>query len=112
MIIINWLIHFLGGFTKEEFTLLNKEYENQRALGIQSRAREEFLTNELKLEREERKILQDLIFKKCGVITPDNLNDAPPESLQPVSNGSQRWSNLKVRLEKDDLQRMKNNGQD
>ena len=122
MSLINWLIHFLGGFTKEEYALLGgstkkeyalltKEYENQRDSRIQNRARVEFLEAELKIEREDRKYIQDIFYKKLGIIASEEIIHEDQENLQPISNGPQRWSNLKARLEKDDNERLKANGQ-
>ncbi len=110
MNIINWLIKFLGGFTSEEFHSLEHEFNSQRELGIQSRVRVDFLERELKSEREERKQLQEIIFKKFGIIASEEVNSQEEPELQPVSNGSQRWSNLRARLEKDDSERFKQTG--
>ena len=111
MILINWLIHFLGGFSKEEYTLLTKEYEIQRDSRIQIQAHVYLLETELRTEREDRKYLQDIFYKRLGIITSEEIVHEDQENLQPVSNGSQRWSNLKARLEKDDNERLKANGQ-
>ena len=111
MILINWLIHFLGGYTKEEYALLSAAHDYQRDLTIQNRARVELLETEMKIEREDRKYLQDIFYKKLGIITSEEIVHEDQENLQPVSNGSQRWSNLKARLEKDDNERLKANGQ-
>jgi hypothetical protein len=106
------LIRFLGGRTEEEYLLLTKEYDSQRELVITYRAREERLIDDLKEERTERKQLQELIFKRFGISYSEDENSCGQisENLQPVSNGSQRWSNLRARLEKDDSLRMRETG--
>jgi hypothetical protein len=103
---INWLIKFLGGFTKEQVTLLEKEYEHQRELQLTNRARVEYLEKELSQEREERKFLQETIYKKFGFITPEEVLNQSQEQFQPISTGPTRWSGLKNRLEQDDRQRV------
>ena len=110
MQIINRLIKLLGGVTADQYHLFEEEEISQRELVIAYRAREERLFNELKMEREVRKFLQDVIFKKFGIIASDlsEVEEAP--DLQPVNFGIQRWSNLKNRLERDDAERVKNNG--
>ena len=108
---INWLIELLGGFTADQYHLFEKEYDNQREIIVTYRARQERLLNELKTERDERKFLQDIIFKKFGIINSDTyVTTEKDPNLQPVNFGTQRWSNLKNRLERDDAERVKNNG--
>jgi hypothetical protein len=107
---LNWLIELIGGRTEEEYLLLTKEYDSQRDLVIQHRAREEYLMNELKNEKEDKKFLQNILFKRFGIIDPPEGNVQEQEQLQPVSSGTQRWSNLRARLERDDVLRMKETG--
>jgi hypothetical protein len=105
---MNWLIHLLKGITKEEHNLLNIEYLQQRDLVTDYRAREDRLLKELELERSERKELQQIIFKNFGVVFNDEskpFTQADYDQLKPISNGPQRWSNVKNRMEKDDRAR-------
>jgi hypothetical protein len=106
---INKIIKFLGGFTLLEHSLLNKEYESQREFNVQNRARVEFLEQRLSEAETERKFLQDLIFKKFGVLPSIETGEAQQENLQPLSNGAQSWSNLRTRMERDDRERVKMN---
>lgn len=104
---INWLIHLFSGATKEEYMLLNSEYNNQRELVNIFRARFDYIESELKEEREERKQLQSIIFKNYGVTHSAETGVISETELKPINNGSQRWSNLRSRLEQDDRERLK-----
>lgn len=106
MQIIDRIIKFLGGFTKEEYSLLNIEYISQRDLVSSYRARQDSILEELKEERKERKFLQDLIFKKFGItISEDSSKEET--SFQPVKTSPRRWSDLKSAMEQDDRNRVK-----
>lgn len=105
MTIVDRIIKFLGGFTNSEQSVLESEYNHQRDQVQQSRARIEYLEKELAFEREERKYLQELIFTKFG-ITPSKEDPQNEEELKPIRTSPQRWSGLKNRLEKDDIQRV------
>jgi|ERR1035441_1185893 hypothetical protein len=107
---LNWIIKFLGGFTNYEYSLLGNENNQQRELISSYRAREEFLTNELKLEREDRKFLQDIIYKKFGVIASSEPSVTEETDLQPINSGTQSWFNLRNRMERDDKMRSQANG--
>jgi hypothetical protein len=102
---INWLIKFLGGVLREDNALLIVEYNAQRDLVSSYRARVDYLEKELALEREERKSLQNIIYKKFGVIVPDEISQSQ-EELQPVRTSPRRWSDLKGALERDDRERV------
>jgi hypothetical protein len=107
--VLNAIIRFLGGFSFQEYEALNSEYNNQRDLVSQYRAREERLENELKAEREERKFLQDLIFKRFGVIVSEGEPQSE-ENFQPIKTSPKRWSQLKNAMEEDDRMRVFNSG--
>jgi len=101
------LLKFLGLFTTQEYTLLNLEYNTQRDLVNLYRTRVDELEKSLAEEKTERKFLQDLIFKRFGVLIPeDSLDQSQTENLKPISNGPTRWSTLRNRLEQDDRQRV------
>ena len=104
MTIIDRIIKFLGGFTNIEYVTLDLEYKNQRELALNNRARVESLEKELAYTREERKILQDLIFIKFG-ITSNKEEGLSQEELEPIRTSPQRWSSLRGKLEEDDRQR-------
>lgn len=104
--VFNWLVQFFGGFTKEEFVSLEKEYNSQRDLVNSYRAREEQIISQLNEEKEERKRLQEIIFKKFNVLPEENSEISSQEIFQPINTGKRRWSDLKSRLEQDDLQRV------
>lgn len=106
MLFINWLIHLLGGWTREEYDFLEKQFNNHREIVTNYRAREERLFNEIKQEREDRKFLQDILFKKFGIIDPPERLPEKLEEYKPI-NSKQRWSNLKSRLERDDWERVR-----
>ena len=109
--IINRIVLFFGGFTEEKYHELEIEYINQRELVVIYRAGVEFLEKELNAEKAERKQLQELIFKRFGISYSDETECGTiNEPLQPINSGSQRWSNLRSRLEKDDQMRMKETG--
>lgn len=103
----SWLIELLGCVTRESYNLLNTEYLNQRDLVAHYRAREESLLNELAQERNERKFIQDLLFKKVGIIHENENISEDNESLQPVRTSPRRWSQLKSAMEQDDLNRVR-----
>jgi hypothetical protein len=102
----NWLIHFFKGATKEEYLQLNTEYNAQREFALIYRARVDSLEAQLLAERTERKFLQDLIFKRFGVLISENSPETNQENLRPISNGPTRWSSMKSRLEADDHARV------
>jgi hypothetical protein len=106
---IDSIIKFLGGFTKFEYSLLENEHIQQRQLIAANRARVEFLEQRLSETETERKFLQDLIFKKFGILPSIETDEAQQENLQPLSNGAQSWSNLRTRMERDDRERVKTN---
>jgi membrane-bound lytic murein transglycosylase MltF len=87
------LIEFLGGVPKFEYDRAN--------------ARVEYLEIELKLAHEERKFLQDLIFKRFGIIAESNNQDEA-ENINPIRTSPRRWSQIKTAMERDDRERIKN----
>lgn len=105
MTIIERLIKFLGGFTKNEYSLIEKEYDNQYEIVSGYRAREESILSLLREESKERKFLQDLILKKSGMIAPEETPQTE-EIFQPIRTSPRRWSGLKEALEKDDRERV------
>lgn len=102
----NFLIHLLSGYTKGEYAFINKEYENQRERVSDYRARVEHLIESLNAANAERKELQDLIFKRFGVIQGEPTPEEKLEELQPIGTSKQRWSTLKTRMEIDDRKRV------
>lgn len=106
--LVDKIIKLLGGVSHEEYSLLNIQYESQRIIVEQYRAREVILTEEIKSEREERKQLQEIIFKNYGVIHSENTSQIE-ESIQPIRTSPRRWSGLKSSLEKDDRDRVRGN---
>jgi hypothetical protein len=102
----SWLIHLFKGATKEEYLQLNIEYNAQREFTSIYRARVDSLEAQLLAERTERKFLQDLIFKRFGVLISEDSPQEQGENLRPISNGPTRWSSLRNKLEQDDHQRV------
>lgn len=107
MSIIDRFIKFLGLFTNKEYSLINLEYNNQRDLVSFYRARVDYLEKELSSQNEERKFLQDLIFKRFGVVVSEE-NPQSEETFQPIKTSPRRWSDLKIAMERDDRERVNN----
>jgi hypothetical protein len=103
---LNRIIKFLGGYTKQEFSDLTKEYNIQRDLVTEFRAREVSLNNWLREEIADRKEIQKIIFKKFNIL-PEENNDSSFEDYQPIKSSSRRWSGLRSDLERDDRARVK-----
>ena len=101
----NWLIHFLGGFTREEYDLINLEFTSQHELAAIYRAREESILKDIEEHKNETKFLQNILFKRFGVIDSPVTDNQTQEEFKPLVNGPSRWSSLKAKLEKDDMAR-------
>jgi hypothetical protein len=99
------IIKFLGGFTKEEYTDLNWQLTVQRDITATYRAREEFLSSELKEEKADRQRLREIIFKKFNITPEENPQSNQQEDFQPIRTSANRWSNIKGAMERDDLSR-------
>jgi hypothetical protein len=103
--IIDFLLSLLGGISKDQYDSVTFQYNIQRDLVNYSRARIEYLENELKLEREDRKSLQELIYKRFGLIeSAETAREA--ENISPIRTSPRRWSQLKTAMERDDHERV------
>lgn len=104
---INWLIKFLGGFTKEEYSSLEKEYNGQYNLVQTYRAQWELTNKNLSDEKAERQRLQEIIFKKFNVL-PQERDDSPnEEQYTPINTAPRSWTRLRNAMEEDDRRRVK-----
>lgn len=70
----NFMIEFLGGISKENYLLLNTEYNAIRENNSYLRARNEELIRSLNDSEQERKNLQNLLFVKAGIIQDERLS--------------------------------------
>ena len=102
---INWIIKFLGGILKEDYSLLNTEYENQREIADTLRGQNQEIYKRLEAETTERKYLQELLFKNSGIIPREEGYQEQENNLQPIKTSPERWSSLRGKIEKDDLAR-------
>jgi hypothetical protein len=103
------LIHFLNGVTQEEYSLLRTEYQNQRDLAIILRRSEDELHKLLGEEKAERLKLQEIIFRRFGVVFNEEAQ-TEQEEFKPISSGTQRITNIMRAMEQDDRKRVKENG--
>jgi len=93
--------------SEEKYKLLNIEYNQQHDLVVTYRAREEELNKRFQEEVFERKRLQEIIFKKFGIIEPEESEQSSPTTFRPMNTAPRRWSQLKNSMEKDDFERVK-----
>ena len=93
--------------TQEEYDLMELQYSTQRAMCETLRASiMESVAREKKLD-EERLYLQDILFKNYGVIPSQGNPQANLGNPEPIRMTSPRWSEVKIRMERDDLERVK-----
>lgn len=88
MVVKDWLIHLLGGFTFFEMVAKNIELDELKTLRIQERA-----------ELEKR-------ISEANFIDPDTPEVAK-EILQPLSMAPMSWSRLKRKLESEDAAKVR-----
>ena len=100
------LIRLLNGVTSEDYNLINSQYIQQRELSNTLRNSNDFLMKEILHEREERKQLQELLFKAYGVVTSSPESSQVNSDMKPITLTKERWSSLKGRMEQDDRKRV------
>lgn len=106
---VNEIIRFLGGVTKEDFNFLNSQYISQRSHNEELRARVRFLEERNFELHDEKKAIQEILYRKVGLInSPEETSEL--SDLQPIQIGSTRWGKLKGKMERDDLMRVKSQG--
>ena len=105
---VDKIIKLLGGYTKLEYHLTDKEYSQQYHLVQILRERESQLLKQFEQEKQERQRLQEIIFKKFNILPEENsssIQDDP--ELKPIKTSPRRWSELRTAMEQDDRERVK-----
>lgn len=98
---INYLIHLLGGLTKEEYysnCSIRDGHVRDKVDDLNKIQR--FMEQQLTIERANYNELQMTMFKKLGIIPSEAITENAAEHFQPIKPARTSWTQRRQELER------------